>query len=411
MPEIPLSQFDPSTQIRPSRRRWLTLAAQEPFRVFFPMACLFGLIGIALWPLFHAGMLDVYPGVPHARLLIHGFMTGFIIGFLGTSIPKMLEVRSFSGLEMSLLLLPYSLSSIFHLCGLRTAGDASFLALLTLLAGFVAHRFRERRDLPPPGFVLAALGLLCGAVGTICLGLATHANISPVWYRFGKQLLYQAFPLFPLLGVGPFLLPRFFGLKPRHRFADSRFPTRQWTKHALVSLAVGIVILLGIALDVFYQSLWGRFVGALAAAFFAVLSIPGLWKPAIPGHLATGLQIGLALVIAGLFASATLAVPKLVSLHLLFIGGFSLITLLVGTRVVLGHSGYHSLFRGRMAFLGPIIALYLVALAFRIVADLLPALSNLSYSLAAFAWICGTLYWAIRVLPKIRFEEAEGVSS
>ncbi len=402
-PSIP--QPDPSTQHRPSLREWLFLTAHEPFRLFFPTACVFGLIGIALWPLFYAGTLGVYPGVLHARLLIQGFMTGFIVGFLGTSLPKMLEVRGFSPLEVSLLFLAYCLTSILHLSGLGIGGDISFLFLLTLLTIFLGCRFRQRHDLPPPGFVMAALGILSGAAGTIGLLLAGTGDIPPVYYRFGKQLLYQGLPLFPLLGVGPFLLPRFFGSQPHHRFADSRYPTPQWTKHALLSLAVGAVILFGLIMDAFYQSLWGRFLGALAAGFFIIVTIPGLWKPAIPGHLATGLQIGLALLIAGLFASATLVIPELISLHLLFIGGFSLIALLVATRVVLGHSGYHTLFRSRMTFLAPMIALYLVALGLRIVADLVATLSILSYSLAAIAWIAGTSYWAVRVLPKIRFEE------
>ena len=73
--------------------RFFDLCLAEPFRIFFPLATLFGLSGVSLWPLFFLGLHKFYPGPMHARLMIEGFLGGFVIGFLGTAGPRLLSAR------------------------------------------------------------------------------------------------------------------------------------------------------------------------------------------------------------------------------------------------------------------------------------------------------------------------------
>jgi uncharacterized protein involved in response to NO len=61
---------------------------EEPFRIFFPIGAVLALFGVSLWPLYYAGAITEYPSIPHARLMIEGFMASFIIGFLGTAGPR-----------------------------------------------------------------------------------------------------------------------------------------------------------------------------------------------------------------------------------------------------------------------------------------------------------------------------------
>ena len=61
--------------------------------MFFPLALLTGVIGVGLWPLFYSGLYPIYPGISHARIMAQGFMGGFILGFLGTALPRMLSSR------------------------------------------------------------------------------------------------------------------------------------------------------------------------------------------------------------------------------------------------------------------------------------------------------------------------------
>jgi len=76
------------TSQRPS---FFSLCSAEPFRIYFPLATLLGISGVSLWPLFFSGLHNFYPGPMHARLMIEGFLAGFVFGFLGTALPRLLS--------------------------------------------------------------------------------------------------------------------------------------------------------------------------------------------------------------------------------------------------------------------------------------------------------------------------------
>ena len=65
--------------------RW----AAEPFRVFFPMAILLGVLGVSMWPLYFFGVISFYPGMNHSRVLAFGFFGSFMMGFLLTALPRL----------------------------------------------------------------------------------------------------------------------------------------------------------------------------------------------------------------------------------------------------------------------------------------------------------------------------------
>ena len=71
--------------------RWL---AAEPYRLFFASGALWSIVGVSLWPLFHAQLLSFYPNLVHARLMIEAFGGAFVVGFLGTAGPRMATAPS-----------------------------------------------------------------------------------------------------------------------------------------------------------------------------------------------------------------------------------------------------------------------------------------------------------------------------
>src|SRR5689334_9976809 len=79
-----------------SRRISRALLGAEPFRLFFPLGTLAGLIGVALWPLHFTGMIESYPGQNHGHIMANGLFGSFIFGFLGTAMPRMLSLPRFS---------------------------------------------------------------------------------------------------------------------------------------------------------------------------------------------------------------------------------------------------------------------------------------------------------------------------
>src|SRR5262249_26392388 len=84
---------------------------REPFRIFFPLGVLCGIIGVSLWPLYFAKLVTLYPGQAHARIMAYGLFGAFIFGFLGTAMPRMLSAPPL-GTHNVLLLFVLNLSML-----------------------------------------------------------------------------------------------------------------------------------------------------------------------------------------------------------------------------------------------------------------------------------------------------------
>src|SRR5947209_19769938 len=73
------------------KRIALSDLVKEPFRLFFPEGVLAGVIGVSLWPMYVFKLVSQYPGDAHARIMAYGLFGGFIYGFLGTAMPRLLS--------------------------------------------------------------------------------------------------------------------------------------------------------------------------------------------------------------------------------------------------------------------------------------------------------------------------------
>ncbi len=124
-------------------RKSSALWVAEPFRIFFPLGLLLGAIGVALWPLFVWHAIVFYPAQAHVRLMIEGLMGSFIIGFLGTAGPRLLDASPLLAVETCALLVLQIASAFLHLTQRQTVGDIVFLVLLLLFLGMMARRARE----------------------------------------------------------------------------------------------------------------------------------------------------------------------------------------------------------------------------------------------------------------------------
>jgi uncharacterized protein involved in response to NO len=100
--------------------------------------------------------------------------------------------------------------------------------------------------------------------------------------------------------------------------------------------------------------------------------------------------------------SLSLGEWSIAGLHLLFIGGFSLLTLMVASRVILAHgSDGLSLEKQRLPYWLP-GGLILLASLTRWLAPIAPSsyLRHLGY--AAGCFIVGTVIWGVHFLPRLR---------
>ena len=366
--------------------------------MFFPLGILAAIGGVLLWPMLYAGWLSFYPGEAHTRLMIEGFLGAFVLGFIGTAFPRLVGNRAWSGGELGALLLLWALTVASHAAGHVPAGDAAFSGLLVvLLAGMVRRWIHGHRDTPPPGFVLAFAGLLGGAVASGVLARSAMPGAVPL--AWARLWLFQGFLLLPLMGIGPYLLPRFFGMTSSHSFDDSPTPPAGWWPRALAATAAGLLVIGSFALEVGGLAMAGQLLrGAVILGWFA-LETPVFRRVKLASTPGTAIRWALCGLAAGCACAACLPSARIGSMHLFFAAGFGLVTLAVGARVVLGHAGRHDLLGGKIVWLRWVIGLLVLAAATRMSADFLPNVRVSHHLYAAWTWALGGLVWLVALRP------------
>jgi hypothetical protein len=387
---------------KPAERISLSDISSEPFRAMFPLAVLAGITGAAVWPLHFWGVLKLYPGQAHARIMAAGLLGGFILGFLGTAMPRMLSASKLGVRNVFAVALLHVSMVICYATGKLGWGDHLFAGMLLFFILLLVHRFLRREDIPPPGFTLVGLALLC-ATGAAIIGVAEFhvAELDPYWVQLRRLLLYQGFVLLPVLGIGPFLLPRFFNLKSLHDFPEMRLPSGAWVRKAMLAFSIGLLVVGSLFLEAsgwFRVAHWLRFGAALV---YLGIEFPFRRARGVGDALAVSLWIAFAFLVGGFVAIAIFPQFRVGLLHLSLIGGFAVIAFVVATRVIYGHSGNLELLKGRNRWLPISVSLMLLASATRASGDLWPAITISHYIYGALSWIAAALIWSWYVLPKV----------
>lgn len=368
----------------------LTWLASEPFRIFFLSGAVWSLIGVSLWPLFYAGKLSFYPAIPHARLMIEAFGGAFVVGFLGTAGPRMASAPKLTVLELLLLFALHTANGIGHLKGMTGAADLYFAAMLgLLLAGLLGRIIRFRQEPPPPQLFLALTGLLCGMAGALMLRSDSVLS-SPAAYRLAGLLLYQGLLLPPVLGIGSFLFPRILG----GRFGEAGTPEAR-CRQSFRAAAAAVLLVASFFLESSGAVLPGYLLRAGVAAVYLISGIP--WRRTAGdsprGTLARGLFSALGLGLAGLVAAGVFPLHRVAMEHLLYVGGFGLLILVVGSRVLFGHSGDLAAFDRRWWMPRLILLLAVLAASTRASAAIKPEIMISHHNYAAWLWGAAALLW------------------
>lgn len=369
------------------------LVAAEPYRLFFPMALLAGVVGVMLWPLFYWQVLDFYPLAAHTRLMIQGFVGGCMIGFLGTAMPKMLSAPSLKMWQVLLLVLGYIGYCSAHSSGLQSLGDGIFAATFIFMLVCFGVRVRVRKSAIGPQMVLAVMGVVSGIFGAAWWAFCMPSEHFYVT-MFSQRLLYQAFILLPILGLGSFFFPLVLGVKKQEIEG-----TKAWRRKAGESFVVGLLILLTYWVEVHSQQsvmAWTRF---LTCFIWLTQESGWLRRTNTKGVMVHSLRAGIVCLLGGMVAVAVVEQHRIALEHTLYIGGFGLITVIVATRVIYGHSGQGAKFQRWVKPLVACVALLLLAMATRVTADFMPAIRNTHHTYAAICWVAVSGIWALAVFP------------
>jgi len=272
--------------------------------------------------------------------------------------------------------------------------------LSTLFIGMAGRWAFGHRDTPPPGFILAFAGIL-GAIAAAGF-LARTASPTPVQWQLARLWLFQGFLLLPLMGIGPYLLPRFFGMNSCHSFDDSPSPPTGWWPRAISSIIAGLMITVSFVLEISRNAMAGQLLRAAVIIVWFVLETPVFRRVKLsttPGNTVRWALIGLA---AGCVCAAFWPLARVGSLHLFFASGLGLVTMAVGTRVILGHAGRHDLLNGKIVWLRWVAGLLILAATTRMSSDFLPNVRVSHHIYAAWTWAIAGVIW-LSALAKFLF--------
>jgi uncharacterized protein involved in response to NO len=369
----------------------------EPFRVFFPLGVVLAWIGIGHWLLYALGVTATYSCQLHGLVQMQGFMVAFAFGFLWTAVPRRTGTSAATGAEVAAAVAGLVLTVAGAVAERWLLAEAAYGALLVLLLAFALRRFvtaRARRR-PPAAFVLIPLGVLHGLAGAALIAIATTPRGPARFMALGRLLVEQGVFLSFVLGVGALVVPLIGGAPPPPDLDASPAERRK-----AVAFAAG-----GLAL---FASLVAEHAGleraaplARAAIVVAVL-VAGAGAhraPGKPGLHRRLVWLALWLVPVGLAASGIWPAYRVPALHVLFIGGFSLLAFAIATHVALSHLGFETLALGRPPVVVALGVTFVLAMLARVAADASHSyFAHLGW--AAGTWLVGSALWLAFFAPR-----------
>jgi uncharacterized protein involved in response to NO len=391
-----------------TKRAGLKELGQEPYRLFFPLGVATGIVGALMWPLHFAKLISLYPGQAHAHVMALGMFGAFIFGFLGTAMPRMLSAPALGVRNVLTLAALHAAMVTTFAVQMLAWGERIFLAELCFFLTLMLVRFAKRQDTPPPGFVLVGLAMACAVLGSaIGLFQPWMDEESASWVTLQRLLLYQGFVLLPILGIGPFLLPRFFGMPSSHSFDEMLKPTRSWKRKASLALAIGAIVLGSFVLEMRGSVRTGNLVRFAAVAAYLYLEFPFRAAPKLKTSLGFALAVAFGLLVSGFLLVGAFPAFRVSLLHLTFIGGFTVVTFVVATRVIFGHSGNLEKLKQKNRWLALAVIIMLLAMITRISGDFFPKVMTPHYIYGALLWVIAVVLWGAYTIPKVFLTEEE----
>jgi uncharacterized protein involved in response to NO len=373
--------------------RQLTRLAEEPFRLFFPLGILASAIGVLLWPAVFRGWIDYYPLEAHARWMVLAFAGSLIVGFLGTAGPRVLGTRMFFRWEfLAHLVLALAMMTALWFNRIALSDLLTGVWMTAVLASLLGRFLFVRQDTPPPGLPLAVLGI--GGAATAGFILGSGVTTSFAVDQFLRLLYFQGILWLPILGVAPYLLPRFFGKRSLHSFDDSLSIPPGWMRPFLESLAAGFLLIGSFALEAWGYAGSGQILRAAVVTIHLARWVPGLVARSKVNGLGLALRWVLPCAVGGWLLAAWFPDLRAGVLHLMFIGGAGLLMFTAATRIILGHGERHDRLESPMIWWHLLWGMILFTAATRLTSDFIPKVRVSHFIYAALMWVVLLAFWA-----------------
>jgi uncharacterized protein involved in response to NO len=373
-----------------------SIIQKDPFRLFFPLGAGLALLGVAPWTL-QLFENASYPRELHRIFMINGFLLAFVCGFLMTAIPRF--TSSFPAERLELLgVFTGLVSSALAVFLLPAWTPYLFSALVVLiLIEFAGRRFVRRTSNPPYTFVFIGLGMAFWLIANIVQSFNLMGiKIPPEIIGITNDLFTNGAIMSLILGVGGRLIPGILGWQEivshqRGQYEKSEpfisvVPLEIWAAMGLFVASFFLAPVLPMALCFFIR---GAVTAFIAVKYWRVYRFPKTRS-----YLTWSIWGSCWCLTIGYFLPALWPSGAAHAMHLLFIAGFSLLTLLISTRVSFAHSSKatdaETRARGILIFTGVL----LLAMVTRVTAILWPNIYFHHLGYAAILWILGLAIWA-----------------
>jgi hypothetical protein len=163
------------------------------------------------------------------------------------------------------------------------------------------------------------------------LSVVQHFQEEPsaYWTLLQRLLSYQGFVLLPILGIGPFILPRFFGMQSAHDFPESLSPSAGWLRKALGALLAGALIIASFFIEASGYLRLAYALRCVTTLAYLLAEFPFRRAPKAETSLGASIRIAFAGLVGGFLFIALFPGYQVGLLHLTLVGGFSVMTFVV----------------------------------------------------------------------------------
>lgn len=371
----------------------------EPYRVLFPLGALLAIAGVLPW-VGTALAPGPWPGPLHASLMIEGFELCFVTGFLLTAMPAFTHGPKCRPWELAVATAGAAAFGSLRSLGFESAAGAAFAGTLLFTMVSLARRVRTGAAAPPEEFLLVGIGLLLGVLGGALQSLVAAGVLVEPSPRFASRLVSRGMMPALVLGLGGLLVPTFAMMKDPLAIAGVARAGERLPRRAF-ALAIGALLVYALACEAKGAVTLGAWVRAAAGLASTMLAWK-LWrKPGRNALLSWALWTSGWCVAIGLVAAAALPAYEVTAWHLVFVGGFGLLTLAIATRVVVSHGG-HAMAGERRVLGTGVLAGVGLALVLRLSSPGFSPPEIARDAAAAGAWALAWAGWLAMAWPQLR---------
>lgn len=351
---------------------------ENPYVILFTIGIACGLSGALLWILFSFHILDYYPRQAHATLMFSGFLWAFVAGFLMTAVPRMTQAGFAKLWEVITAVILVTITLLITLIQKTQLLFGVLLFQSLFLFYFLLKRFLICRRVPFEGFLFVPFAFVHLFYGVTAFN---HGSLGLFFLHSG-----EAFILNLICGVGSRLIPVISRISQAIN-PDQVTLQKKYREYFLFALFLNSTFLI--------QDFYSIQIGLLLRAFFifvySITHFKILRKPNAATISGWGLKSSILLLFSGYLFAGFFPEYQLSFLHLSYIGGFSMLTLMIATRVSLAHSGAGTEYELSAKVVGPTLFFFLLAAFLRFsslnnpISVLIPA-SAVLFTFACLAW-------------------------